>query len=200
MGASAGDACRLVTLRQAHCVIMMVRQLDANDAAAYQDLRLRALHESPTAFSSSLAEEQGLPASEVLKRVVPAEDGSKCVFGAFAADELAGIVAYIRQQPVKIRHCALLAGMYVAQDFRRRGFGRALLAAAIAYAHSVDGVLQLKISVNSQNAAARLLYQSVGFKRFGVEPNALLVDGQFYDEEHYVLPVDVRTEPLLPQN
>jgi RimJ/RimL family protein N-acetyltransferase len=115
---------------------MMVRQLDANDAAAYQDLRLRALHESPT----------------------------------------------------------------VAQDFRRRGFGRALLAAAIAYAHSVDGVLQLKISVNSQNAAARLLYQSVGFKRLGVEPNALLVDGQFYDEEHYVLPVDVCTEPPSPQN
>jgi RimJ/RimL family protein N-acetyltransferase len=83
--------------------------------------------------------------------------------------------------------------MYVAQEFRRKGFGRAILAAAIAYAHSFEGVLQLKISVNAQNSAARLLYQSAGFKRFGVEPNALLVDGQFYDEEHYVLPVDVRT-------
>lgn len=166
---------------------MIVRQLNSQDAAAYQSLRLQALQESPTAFSSSLAREAGRDLSEIATRVTPAADGSLCVFGVFAGDQLAGILAFIRPRAEKLRHGAELAGLYVAPEFRRRGFGRALVDAAIAHARSVDGVRQLKLAVNATNTAARLLYQSVGFVRFGVEPDALYVDGSYYDEEYYVL-------------
>jgi hypothetical protein len=35
--------------------------------------------------------------------------------------------------------------------------------------------------------AARRLYESLGFKSFGREPRALLVDGRNPDEDYYVL-------------
>jgi ribosomal protein S18 acetylase RimI-like enzyme len=166
---------------------MIVKQLNSQDAAAYQNLRLRALQESPTAFSSSYAQEAGRGQSEIEARVTPAADGSLCVFGGFVDEQLAGFLAFIRPQREKLLHCAQLAGMYVAPEFRRRGFGRALLEAAITHAQSLDGVRQLKIGVNTTNMAARLLYQSAGFMRFGVEPDALYVGGCYYDEESYVL-------------
>jgi ribosomal protein S18 acetylase RimI-like enzyme len=119
--------------------------------------------------------------------VTPAPNGSLCVFGAFVGDQLAGILAFIRPQRAKLLHGAELAGMYVAPEFRRRGLGGALVDAALAYARSLPGVRQLKLTVNASNLAARSLYQSRGFACVGVEPEALCVDGRYYDEELYVL-------------
>jgi ribosomal protein S18 acetylase RimI-like enzyme len=166
---------------------MYVRQLTSQDAAAYQSLRLGALQESPTAFSSSYEQEAAMTPAEIATRVTPAANGSFCVFGVSAEEELAGFLAFIRPQREKLRHCAELAGTYVAPKFRRRGFGRALVNAVVAHARSLDGVRQVKLGVNATNTAARLLYRSVGFRRFGVEPDALCVGGTYYDEELYVL-------------
>jgi ribosomal protein S18 acetylase RimI-like enzyme len=166
---------------------MIIRQLNSQDATAYQNLRLRALQESPTAFSSSYAEEAGRGQSEIAARVTPAADGSLCVFAGFVDQQLVGFLAFIRPQREKLLHCAQLAGMYVAPEFRRRSLGRALVEAAITHAESLGGVRQLKLGVNAANAAARLLYQSVGFTRFGIEPGALHVGDCYYDEESYVL-------------
>lgn len=167
--------------------MMMVRQLNSFDAAIYQSLRLRALQESPASFSSSHADEVGRTLAEIAIRVTPATDGSRCVFGVFAADELAGICAFMRPQAEKLRHRAELAGLYVAPQFRRRGFGHALVEAVIAHAGSVGGIRQLKLGVNAANTPARRLYQSAGFTRVGVEPDALFVGGKYDDEETYVL-------------
>jgi GNAT superfamily N-acetyltransferase len=166
---------------------MSIRKLAATDAAAYQTLRLLALQESPTAFSSSYSEEVDRPPSEVATRLTPAPDGSRCVFGAFVHDRLGGILAFIRPQRVKLLHCAEFAGMYVAPAFRRRGLAGALLDAALAHARSLSGVRQVKLAVNATNLAARSLYQSRGFTCVGGEPEALCVDGRYYDEELYLL-------------
>jgi RimJ/RimL family protein N-acetyltransferase len=121
--------------------------------------------------------------------VAPAPDGSRCTFGAFVGDQLAGILAFIRPPRAKLLHCAELAGMYVAPKFRRHGLGRALVDAAITHARSLPGLRQLKLTANATNLAARALYQSRGFACVGVDPEALCVDGRYYDEELYVLRV-----------
>ena len=77
--------------------------------------------------------------------------------------------------------------MYVAPEFRRRRYGGALVDAAVAHARSLSGIRKLKLTVNASNVAARSLYQSRGFACVGVEPDALCVDGHYYDEELYVL-------------
>lgn len=169
---------------------MKVRPLDPADARAYQRLRLLALQESPAAFSASHADEAGRSMDEVATRITPAADGSICTFGIFEQEELAGFVALIHPQREKLRHAVELAGMYVSPAFRRRGFGRALLQAAVGHARSIAGVRQVRLGVNVTNTRARALYRSIGFASCGVEPDALQVGGTFYGEERYVLRLD----------
>jgi len=166
---------------------MLLRLLNPQDAIACRSLRLRGLQESPTAFSSSYAQEAQKADSEFVARVTPEADGSRCVFGVFVDEQLAGMLGFVRPPQEKLRHWAELVGMYVAPEFRRRGFGRALVEAAMTHARSVEGVRQLKLSVNATNSGARQLYRSLGFECFGVEPEGLCIDGRYYDEESYVL-------------
>lgn len=176
--------------RAASLHTMLIRSLTASDAASYQKLRLRALEECPTAFSSSYADELRRSPSEVASRVTAAPDGSFCVFGAFLDEQLVGVLAFVRPSREKLRHWAELAGMYVASEARQRGLGSALIDAAIVHARSLSGMRQLKLTVNATNLGARSLYQSKAFECFGVEPDAICVDGRYYDEESYQLRLD----------
>jgi len=157
------------------------------DAPAYQALRLRGLRDSPTAFSSSYEEEMGRSAAEVVARVTPAADGSKCVFGALVDGTVGGIAGFMRPLRPKLLHTSELVGMYVAPEQRRRRLGRALVDAVVAHARAQSGVEQIKLGVNATNEPAKGLYRACGFVRYGVEPNAICVDGVYYDEELYVL-------------
>jgi ribosomal-protein-alanine N-acetyltransferase len=56
-------------------------------------------------------------------------------------------------------------GMLVSAAFRRRGAGRALLAAAAAWAQKL-GAPALTLSVFPHNEAAIALYRSAGFVEF----------------------------------
>jgi ribosomal protein S18 acetylase RimI-like enzyme len=161
-----------------------VRPLTASDAAAFQELRLRALQDCPEAFSSSYAEERGLALEEIATRLVPNE--GRRVFGAFLERELVGVLGFQRETMRKLAHKAFIWGMYVAPAHRRNGVGRQLLAAALELAQSLPALRQVKVSVNSSNAAAVALYERVGFRGYGVEPNALLVNGELYDETQMV--------------
>jgi ribosomal-protein-alanine N-acetyltransferase len=57
----------------------------------------------------------------------------------------------------------------VLPRMRRRGFGRALLDAAVAQA-GTRGCGSMVLEVASDNAAARLLYETAGFVRVGTRP------------------------------
>jgi ribosomal protein S18 acetylase RimI-like enzyme len=131
-------------------------------------------------------------------RITPAKDGSTRMFGIVEQNELAGFLAVVHPQRDKLRHSVEFAGMYVAPQFRRHGFGSALLNAAIAHVESISGVRQIRLGVSATNTAAKALYESVGFVRHGIEPDALYVDGAYYDEERYVLRISRVAEGTLP--
>ena len=76
--------------------------------------------------------------------------------------------------------------MYVAPSYHSKGIGRQLLAEALQLAESMAGLRQVKLSVTAANAAAITLYESMGFRSFGVELNSLLIDGAFHNEIHMV--------------
>ena len=163
---------------------MELRVLEAGDVAAFTTLRLAALQECPTAFSSSYEEECDSPLVRRAERMAPDRDGA--IFGAFDGQTLVGTVGLHRESHRKLAHKAVIWGVYVAPSFRQRGVGRLLLERALAHATTMPGLLQVTLGVNSENTAAIALYESLGFETFGVERGFMLVDGVLHDELHMV--------------
>lgn len=158
-----------------------VRRLTADDAAAFQALRLQGLLECPSAFASSYAEEAGEPVSAVAERL--GHEGPMGVYGAF--DErgvLVGAAGLGRERIARLSHKAVLWGMYVAPAGRRRGVARALVGEVLAQARRLPGARQVTLGVEAGNTAARSLYEAMGFVAWGTEPQSTWAEGQGFDE------------------
>ncbi|MFL6656936.1 MAG: GNAT family N-acetyltransferase [Massilia sp.] len=166
---------------------MLIRRLVPADAVSYQTLRLQALRETPTAFSSSYEEERDTPITSIAAHMAP--DSGRNRFGAFDGDTLVGVVGLGRETAAKLRHKAFIGGMYVAPGYRAQGLGRQLMAQALALAAEMDGVLQIELTVTQGNAAALFLYKELGFVEFGCAPAALMVDGTLHDVVYLQRPV-----------
>lgn len=156
---------------------MPIRRLLPSDAAAYQALRLAALLECPSAFTSSHEEECGLSHEEVAANLAV-----RHMFGAFEDGALAGMVGAGREGQRKTRHKGYIRAMYVAPAHRGKGLGRQLMERAFECAAAMDGVTQVTLAVTAGNTEALALYESLGFIAYGHEARALLVDGVFFDE------------------
>jgi RimJ/RimL family protein N-acetyltransferase len=158
-----------------------IRALDADDAAAFRQVRLRALRDHPEAFGSSYEEEQASPEDEAARRFRDSLSAGRVMFGAFTGGSLVGLTGIARTPRMKQRHRAAITSVYVAPESRGRGVATALLTAAIQQARAWDGVEVLELSVAVENAAARRLYAAAGFRTYGVDRRALMVDGRPVD-------------------
>lgn len=159
---------------------MLIRRLISSDAAAFQSLRLAGLRASPSAFGSSYEEECETPLATLEARLAP--DSGRNMFGAFDGPLLVGIVGVGRETALKVRHKGYVRAMYVAESHRGRGIGRQLMEHALRFAATMDGLRRMTISVTAGNAEAIGLYESLGFREYGREPDSMIVDGRFYDE------------------
>ena len=170
---------------------MRIRELEEHDAFQYRALRLRALREHPTAFNSSYEQQKQWPLETFALRLRTAFDSANSfVLGGFVGESLIGTVGLYREDRPKRMHRAVIVGMHVANERQGNGYGRALLVAALARARGMTGLEQVNLSVESMNEPARSLYASIGFETYGVERNAVLVDGEYFDEELMALKLD----------
>ena len=163
---------------------MLIRRLLPPDAAQFLALRLVALRECPTAFSSSYEEERDTTLATIEGYLQPGS--GRNLFGAFDGGQLVGLAGVGRETANKLRHKASVRGMYMSPSQRGKGGGRLLLEHALAFAASLEGVRQVTLSVTADNAAALALYKALGFTVYGHEPDALLVDGKLYDDYHLI--------------
>ena len=163
-----------------------LRRLGPEDAAAYREIRLEALADSPHNFSSTLESEQDQPLDRFAARL--ADD---LVLGAFSGPRLIGVAGFYVQPRPKHRHKGMLWGMYVRPDHRSAGIGRKLVEAIIAHARRHVELLQL--FVIADNLPARRLYASLGFVEYGIERNATKYQGQYHDDVLMALPLMVDT-------
>ena len=165
-----------------------IRALKENDACDFQKLRLRALKEHPDAFSSTYERESAYSMEFVAERLRrTAESRNNFTLGAYLQEELIGVVGFRRIDGVKEQHRGHIWGMYVRSEEQGKGIGRALLADGVERAKSLPGLEQIELDVVTRNRQARNLYASLGFASCGVDPRALLVDGEYLDEERMVL-------------
>lgn len=141
---------------------MLIRQLSAEDAEILWQARLQALCESPAAFLSTLAEAQN-DSAEVMRAQL-ADPGTR-YFGASIDGMLAGFLRYVRPMRMARRHTAEVHSVHVGAGHRGQGIARQLLLAAFA--------------------AARALYESLGFSVIGTEPRAVKRAGSYADIVSY---------------
>lgn len=163
---------------------MQIRRLTPADATLYRSLRLRALREHPDAFTSSHEEDSTHPVEVAAARLA-----AHAFWGAYRAGELYGFVGLEREPRPKNRHKATVVGMYVAGEAAGQGVGRALLDALLAHAR-IAGLESLVLTVTDGNAAALHLYEQAGFRSFGVEPDAIRVNGRSFAKNHMQLHLD----------
>lgn len=109
------------------------------------------------------------------------------IMGGWQDGTLVGLVGLRREQQAKIRHWTKIWGMWVASEARGNGVARLLLDGIIQEARGMPGVACIGLTVVTTQAAARSLYRSAGFVTWGLEPNALKLGNQTWEEEHMVL-------------
>ncbi len=156
----------------------VVRQLTPSDAGAYLSVRMRALRERPLAFSSLPENQPGL--AETMARL--AESQERCFLGAFQDRQIiAGIVRLARYPEDEERSHAYIAGLYVLPAFRRAGYGRSLMQAALEWARA-QNLRKVNLAVVTEQEPAIRLYESLGFRTYGLERATFSRDGRTFDE------------------
>ena len=163
---------------------MEMKILEPKDAVIYREIRLAALKENPEAFSSSYEEEKEYPLESFKNRL---NFDHFFTFGAFVENKLVGVVTLLVETKIKTKHRANIVAMYVDPENRKSGIGRQLMTAAIKKATEIREVEQIYLSVNSSNEPAKKLYNSLGFKTYGIDKNGLKIGDTYFDEELMVL-------------
>ena len=164
----------------------VVRALGVADVDEFRRVRLDALRLHPEAFIASYEDECVLDRVQFAERLATP---GLTRFGAFAHEEMVGLVGLQVPSGTKVRHKAHLFSMYVANGHRRTGLAERLAQAVIDAAREV-GASVLQLTVTAGNTPAQRLYSRMGFQIYGVERHAVQVCGRFYDEELMALELE----------
>lgn len=162
---------------------MLVRKLTADDAAVLQACRLFGLDESPDAYLATLAEVRQSPLSRLEGEL---RDDDIHYVGAFDGEQMIGFMRYLRDPRQARRHVAEVRSVYVRGSARGRKVGSTMLRTLIDDARAA-GIESLILAVLEDNAAARRLYESCGFRLYGMEPMAIRKAEGDIDQAHYHL-------------
>lgn len=167
---------------------MHVRVLTTQDLERYRALMLHAYDSAADVFTSTREERAAEPDSWWARRIAD-PSGLSIGFGAFEGEALVGTVTLEFSSRAKTKHRALVVGMFVSEAARGRGVGKALLEEALSTAQARSGVQVVRLTVTEGNTPAVRLYESVGFKAFGVEPMAIATPDGLKGKVHMWLPL-----------
>jgi RimJ/RimL family protein N-acetyltransferase len=161
---------------------VLLRPARREDATAYRDLRLDALQRSPAAFGADYESSAARPLIFWEERMADGALGEQGVtYLALADGVLIGMTSLVRNTLAKTQHSAAIFGVYVSPGWRGAGVADALVAACLAHGRAL-GLRVVRLGVVTTNASAIRLYLRHGFAVYGVEREALFVNGVYHDE------------------
>lgn len=142
-----------------------------------QDLRVRAVQDEPRAFGQTVAEAEAVTEEEWRERfregiyLFVQSDRRNLGFGYLAPEKFE-----------KSKHVAWISNVYIDQEFRGKGAGRALIEALIKLGkETYPHIVKIILYASTTQPAAVALYESLGFSKEGFLEKEMLVDGDFVD-------------------
>lgn len=144
--------------------MIVVRRITAEDGLVFKEVRLRALQDSPAAFSSTYAKEAQFADEEWRKRAARWNGDDFIGFFAYLDDRVCGMVFCFREDPDEA--VGIIVSMWVDPVARRAGVGRQLIGAVVDWAKG-RGMRGLKLMVTSVNQGAVAFYERNGFRMSG---------------------------------
>lgn len=167
---------------------MHIARLVASDAPRYRSLMLHAYATAADAFTSTAEERAQESDSWWLSRIANPQ-GLSQVFGAFHQEELIGTVAIEFTAKPKTKHKAHIIGLFVHEKARGLGAGKALLHKALTAAMARPTIQVVTLIATEGNLPAIRLYETQGFKIFGIEPMGLATPRGLKGIVHMWLPL-----------
>ncbi len=159
-----------------------IRPAVDEDLADYRELRLEALQSHPEAFSSDYATQMAYPIEwwqQRLRTSIAGED-SQQIF-ALDGQKLVGMCGVYLGSSLKTRHNAWIVGVYVRPAWRGLAIAGQMVNRCLQWAAG-KGATIAKLGVAAKNIAAITSYQRSGFSVYGLEPQAIRVNGDDIDE------------------
>lgn len=154
---------RVLSTRHDDAVPVTIRRVRIGDGPVLRAIRLRALAESPDAFTSTFAAVTALPDAEWDDRATRGATGAETATFLAFTDVVVGMVVGMSGTDDRDRGDQVeLLALWVAPEVRRAGVARALVGSVISWANSA-GFAEVVLSVKPGNRAARRLYAAAGF-------------------------------------
>ena len=159
-------------------------------------LRLRALKDHPEAFGEPFDSAVTLTLAQVTERASEFwNGGDNRLYIAVSGLMPIGMLGIHREGRLRQQHRMGIWGVYVAPEYRGHGVAANLMELALEHARSLTTVLQVHLTVVSDNHRARAAYERHGFQRWGTMPRAEIVGNTALDYDHMVLMLDASTQP-----
>jgi GNAT superfamily N-acetyltransferase len=145
-----------------------VRRIRADEGLRLRALRLHALADTPTAFSSTLSREEVFPEGVWHERAAGGAEGCDRVTLIAEQDgRWLGLATGLAEDPDGPKQSGpVLVGMFVDGAERRHGVGAMLVEGVAAWARA-RGAARLSLWVFSSNEPAIALYRKCGFRPTG---------------------------------
>ncbi len=109
-------------------------------------------------------------------------------FVAKVKDKIVGDCGIKGHKSPKTKHNVDL-GISVLKDYWNKGLGTILMEHTINYARITGEIKNIYLEVREDNDNAIKLYENMGFKKVGVMPDKIYLDGKYYNELIFLLQI-----------
>lgn len=161
---------------------ILIRKLRPDEATIYRGVRLNCLKNESSYFGSTYEEDVRTP-KLMFETFIEEDSPEHVMFGVFDAEQLVGITGFHRMARQRAMHRGEIVQVYVDPKYRGQNLGETLIRYVLDYAFSLDGIEQVQLSVIASNQAAIHLYEKIGFKTFGLQPNYFKVGDSYLDQK-----------------
>jgi RimJ/RimL family protein N-acetyltransferase len=166
---------------------VFARAFERDEWQGCRAIRLEALHEEPSVFSSNFSAEAAKP-DDFWRDTASSENCQ--MFGLFDDDVIVGCVGIATMRDDTSGESAILWGTYIRAAYRRRGLSGLLYKALIDFAAQKTKWKQIVVSHRASNVPSKMATLEHGFEYTHTE-SKVWPDGQLEDHLFYKLDLGI---------